>query len=149
MLAGKFTDIMWPTQKVVISIHLLLWLQAISSALFMVLIFKYSDDDIETGAQTFLGFVYTPLKDQLIMSLIILLFFKMLFQMKRVQIQMNEKNTTVRQTLRALKRFFCIEKTILTFYIIEFLWLIFILAYLTNRIFDNEAIVDKVIDRSL
>ena len=54
-------------------------------------------------------------------TLTILLAYRILFSLKRVEIQMNDKYNTIDQILMALKKQFCIEKITLAFYTVSYL----------------------------
>lgn len=65
-------------------------------------------------------------------SIILIFSFRYLFQLKRVEIQMNEKNTTVGKTIKALKRQMWLEKIALAFYFLSifiFMGLVLLIGY--------------------
>ena len=80
------------------------------------------------------AYMYARTFDWLILSFTMVVFFKFLFSLKRVEIQMNEKISSYQNILKALKRQFCIERIVLVFYLVNIIYIIVMLGIMTREI---------------
>ena len=99
LLGKNFKSIQRSIKILLVCVYLGLWLQAAGSIMMVPLIFRFSDRE---DAQLFLGFVFGRWIDQLVLNISLLLFFKMMFSLKRAQIQIDERNKSVKAALIAL-----------------------------------------------
>lgn len=134
LLANNPSSLLGPIKRVLIALHLIFWLQIAGSAMMLPLIFRFREN--ENGAQLYLGFVVGRMFDMILLNFVMILFYKVMFSLKRVQIQMNEQHKTVKQTLIALSRYVCIERLILIFYFAHIVYKIIDLTYVILRIQD-------------
>ena len=101
--------------RLMVALYGVIAMQAIASTAFLLMLVFIS----EQHKDKFNGFEFYLLVrhvEFIFQSLVLLFAFKYLFHLKRVEIQMNEANTTVIETLKALKRQMCLEKIALVLY---------------------------------
>ena len=84
---------------VLLAFHLALWVQVAGSAMVVSLIFQNQNDP--ENAQVFIGFYYGRAIDMNLLNFMLVFFYKLMFTLKRTQIQMNERNRTTKQTIVA------------------------------------------------
>ena len=78
-------------KQVMCGFYIVMVLQAITSAIMLALVYREKD----TKLQEFVGFIYARAFDYLYLNFTMIFFFKFLFSLKRVQIQMDDCNTTM------------------------------------------------------
>lgn len=141
LLAKHFTNIQFTVKLVLLAFHLAIWAHVAGSAMVLPLIFEHRNDPED--AQVFIGFTFGRVIDMNLLNFMLVFFYKLMFTLKRTQIQMNERNRTTKQTIVALQRFICIERFILICYLVYF-------AYDAYRLFNlirSNKSVSRVIDR--
>ena len=105
-------------------------LQTITSGVMLCLVYREKAYKL----QSFVGFIYARAFDYLYLNFTMLFFFKFLFSLKRVQIQMNENNITLAQSIQALKKYYYAERTVLTLLTISILIFMGGLSFLTSQV---------------
>ena len=80
------------------------------------------------------AYMFARTFDWLVLSFIMVIFFKFLFSLKRVEIQMNEKIGSFENILKALRRQFCIERIVLGFYLVNVIYILVMLGVMTSEI---------------
>ena len=78
-------------------------MQAIVSISFLFML-VFISDDIKDKFNGYEFYLFVRSVEFVFQSIVLLFAFKYFFHLKRVEIQMNETNKTVMQTLQALKR---------------------------------------------
>ena len=113
-----------------------MFLQVIVSVVMLHMVFQYSGEP----EQKIIGFHYARSFDWLIFSIIMLLFLKLCFSLKRVEIQMNDDIQTTDKIIKRLKKFICLERVVITFYALSLIFFVVRIGQLTKQILDDEAI---------
>lgn len=113
LLAAKYAVFNAYIKKILVALQTLLAMQAMFSLCILLAVLNQS----KGLTQTFTRFILGPCLDWLTLSVVLILAFQFFFQLKRVEIQMNEKYRSMAQTLAALKKQKWIEKVVLRFYL--------------------------------
>lgn len=139
MLAKHFKGLKQIMKNVLKGIYVLFVLQTIISFVNLYMIFKFRGADIKT--QVFIEDNCARNNDWLIFCVVMILFLQVLFRLKYVQIEMDERYDSVSLILSALKKYQRIERTVLAFYITNLL--IFFALVVYNTISAYQIYHDK------
>lgn len=89
LLYHKFREIQRVIKRILVGFYTLVVAQAVASAVMVHLMFRNKRD------QPLIAYYYARSYDWLFLSILLVLLFKFLFSLKRVEVQMNEGNKSV------------------------------------------------------
>ena len=139
LLATSYSDLNQSIARMVSSLLMIFFVRVIVSFVILVLVMRVQDDEVRLQR---LGFGIACIYDWILLSIVMIILFKFLFQIKRVQIQMEKRHNTMVKILRALKRQFLIEKIVLGFYTVNIIFMIATFIYTTVEQIYNQNFGD-------
>ena len=106
-------------KRIIVGLYMVMVAQVIVSAVMAIMVFRCAETTDQMHLQEFIRVYYGRSFDWLILSIQLVLVFKFLFSLKRVETQMNVEYLNVQEIIDALKSQIRRERCIMIIYIIN------------------------------